>query len=161
MLIIEDIDALASLAKGDAMSAIGSRLLAVARKYPGRLFVICTGSPTSPARMDADRRWLGQFSAHQIDFDNLGDEDLRNIFSRLLTTQNLSLASNADTALKNKIKELRGEAGDDFDNAYAMHRLADGVLQNRATRLQSNPQPPPSERNIIVAEDIRNVASIV
>jgi hypothetical protein len=97
MLLIDDLDWLAG-ASGGAAAEVGNRLLAVARRYPGRLFVIGTGSAAAVSRLDPTNRWLGQLNVRRIDFPPLGTPALQEIFGRLLAEKGLRLAAGADSA---------------------------------------------------------------
>jgi hypothetical protein len=71
MLVIDDLDWLAAAAGGQAAAEVGERLLAVARRYPGRLFVVGTGSPAVIGRLDPANRWLRHLHVRRIDFSAL------------------------------------------------------------------------------------------
>ncbi len=157
-LVIDDFDSLVSLSAGQVATEIIGRLLGVARRHPGRLLVIATGSSGALARLDPDRRWLGQFNVRRIDFTDLGMEALREIFVQLLAKEGLSLASGAERALRNQIEERTLEGSEKFGNAYGIGRLASDVLHCHALRLRGRPS---QDSRVITAEDIRNAESAI
>ncbi len=155
-LLIDDLDWLAAAAGGQAAAAVGTRLLAVARRYPGRLFVICTGSAGAVSRLDPANRWLGQLDVRRIDFPPLGTTALQDIFQRLLKAKGLRLADGTERAVQIQIEERRSQGGDEFDNAHAIRRLVDDVLYSHGLRMHgadATAEPIPS---IVIAEDVRN-----
>jgi hypothetical protein len=152
-LLIDDLDWLAG---GQAAAEVGSRLLAVARRYPRRLFVIGTGSRAAIGRLDPGNRWLGQFNVRRIDFPPLNAAALRDIFLRLLEQKDLSLAAGADRAVDIQIEERRVQAGEEFDNAHAIRRLVDDVLHSHGLRVHGDSTLPAEERRIVTADDVRN-----
>jgi energy-coupling factor transporter ATP-binding protein EcfA2 len=156
-LLIDDLDWLAAAAGGQVAVEVGNRLLAVARRYPGRLFAIGTGSVGAISRLDPANRWLGQLNVRRIDFPPLDTAALQNIFGRLLEERGLRLAPGADRAVQIQIEERRTQGGDEFDNAYAIRRLVDDVLYSHGLRMRGAPaveQPP-----VVTAEDVRNARS--
>jgi hypothetical protein len=157
-LLIDDLDWLAAAAGGQAAAELGTRLLAVARRYPGRLFVIGTGSAAAVGRLDPANRWLGQLNVRRIDFPPLGTPALQNIFGRLLEEKGLQLANGADRAVQIQIEERRAQGGDEFDNAYAIRRLVDDVLYSHGLRMRGAPAPP-EQTPIVTADDVRNARS--
>jgi hypothetical protein len=157
-LLIDDLDWITAPAGGQAAGELGNRLLAVAHRYPGRLFVIGTGSAAAVGRLDPTNRWLGQLNVRRIDFPPLGTPALQEIFGRLLAEKGLRLAAGADPAVKIQIEERRGQGGDEFDNAYAIRRLVDDVLYSHGLRMRSAPASP-EETPIVTADDVRNARS--
>jgi SpoVK/Ycf46/Vps4 family AAA+-type ATPase len=153
-LLIDDLDWLAT-ASGGAAAELGNRLLAVARRYPGRLFVIGTGSAAAVGRLDPANLWLGQLNVRRIDFPPLGTPALQEIFRRLLEDKGLRLAAGADRAVQIQIEERRAQGGDEFDNAYAIRRLVDDVLYSHGLRIRGAPEQTP----IVTADDVRNARS--
>jgi hypothetical protein len=155
MLLIDDLDWLAAAAGGHAAAEVGNRLLAVARRYPGRLFVVGTGSPAAIGRLDPANRWLRHLHVRRIDFPPLGTAALQDIFGRLLVEKGLRLAPCADRAVQIQIEERHAQGGDEFDNAHAVRRLVDDVLYSHGLRIHGSPasaeQPP-----VVIAEDVRN-----
>jgi ATPase family associated with various cellular activities (AAA) len=156
-LLIDDLDWLAAAA-GGAAAELGTRLLAVARRYPGRLFVVGTGSAAAVSRLDPANRWLGQLHVRRIDFPALGTPALQKIFGRLLEDKGLRLAAGADRAVQIQIEERRGQGGDEFDNAYAIRRLVDDVLYSHGLRMRGAPASP-EQAPIVTAADVRNARS--
>jgi hypothetical protein len=154
-LLIDDLDWLVAAAGGQAAVEVGNRLLAVARRYPGRLFVIGTGSAAAVGRLDPANRWLGQLNVRRIDFPALGTPALQNIFGRLLEEKGLRLAAGADRAVQIQIEERRAQGADEFDNAYAIRRLVDDVLYSHGLRMRGAPEQTP----IVTADDVRNARS--
>jgi SpoVK/Ycf46/Vps4 family AAA+-type ATPase len=157
-LLIDDLDWLAAAAGGQAAAEVGNRLLAVARRYPGRLFVIGTGSAAAISRLDPANRWLGQLFVRRIDFPPLRNPALQDIFVRLLEEKGLRLASGADRAVQIQIEERRTQGGDEFDNAHAIRRLVDDVLHSRGLRMHGAPASPEQTPPIVTAEDVRNAS---
>jgi hypothetical protein len=157
-LLIDDLDWLAAAAGGQAAAEIGNRLLAVARRYPGRLFVIGTGSASAISRLDPANRWLGQLFVRRIDFPALDAAALKDIFVRLLEEKGLRLATGADRAVRIQIEERRQQGGDEFDNAHAVRRLVDDVLHSHALRMRGAPASPEKTPPIVTAEDVRNAS---
>jgi energy-coupling factor transporter ATP-binding protein EcfA2 len=157
-LLIDDLDWLAGSPEGQAATEVGNRLLAMARRYPGRLFVIATGSAAAVSRLDPGNRWLGQLNARRIDFPPLSASALRDIFVRLLEEKGLSLAPGADRAVDIQIEERRVQAGEDFDNAHAVRRLVDGVLHSHGLRVHEGGTLAAEARRIVTADDVRNAA---
>ena len=155
-LLIDDLDWLAGAPGGQAATEVGGRLLAVARRYPRRLFVIGTGSRAAIGRLDPGNRWLGQFNVRRIDFPPLNAAALRDIFLRLLQEKGLSLAAGADRAVDIQIEERRAQAGEEFDNAHAIRRLVDDVLHSHGLRVHGDSTLPAEERRIVTADDVRN-----
>jgi hypothetical protein len=156
-LLIDDLDWLAAGAGGQAAAEVGNRVLAVARRYPGRLFVIGTGSGAAIGRLDPANRWLSHLHVRRIDFPALSNAALQNIFVRLLEEKGLRLADDADRAVRIQIDERRTQSGDEFDNAHAIRRLVDDVLHSYGLRIHGAPtaageKTPP----IITAADVRN-----
>jgi energy-coupling factor transporter ATP-binding protein EcfA2 len=158
-LLIDDLDWLAAGAGGQAAAEVGNRLLAVARRYPGRLFVIGTGSSGAIGRLDPANRWLSHLHVRRIDFPPLSTAALQDIFVRLLEEKGLRLADDADRAVRIQIEERRTQSGDEFDNAHAIRRLADDVLHSYGLRIHSTP-PAAGEKTppIVTAEDVRNAS---
>jgi len=152
VLRIEDIDATPSVSTGQALAAIGSQLLAIARTYPHRLFVICTGSATAVAPLQP---YLGQLDVHRIEFADLSDESLGALFVQLVQERGLRLADNAESALRYATREIKKEQGNAFENAYTMHKLFDQVIYEWGVRISGSPGLPERERNIIQREDIQ------
>jgi hypothetical protein len=157
-LLIDDLDWLAAGSGGQAAAEVGNRLLAVARRYPGRLFVIGTGSGGAISRLDPVNRWLGQLNVRRIDFPPLDTAALQNIFGRLLEERGLRLAPGADRAVQIQIEERRTQGGDEFDNAYAIRRLVDDVLHSHSLRMHGAPASPEQTPPIVTAEDVRNAS---
>jgi hypothetical protein len=155
-LLIEDLDGLVGSPEGRATGELGSRILSVARAYPGRLFIVATGSAEAAGRLDPGNRWLGQLNVRRIDFPALSPEALRTIFLQQLATMNLRLAPGAERALHIQIEERRQQRGEAFDNAYAIRRLVDDVLHSQTQRLRGDTSPTDEARRIVTAEDIRN-----
>ena len=155
-LLIDDLDWLAGSPDGHAATEVGNRLLAMARRYPGRLFVIATGSVAAVSRLDPGNRWLGQLNARRIDFPPLSASALRDIFVRLLEEKGLSLAPGAGRAVDIQIEERRTQAGEEFDNAHAARRLVDDVLHSHGIRVHKGSTLPAEERRIVTADDVRN-----
>jgi hypothetical protein len=91
----------------------------------------------------------------RIDFSPLGAPALQEIFGRLLEEKGLRLAAGADRAVQIQIKERRAQGGDEFDNAYAIRRLADDVLYSHCLRMHGAPVSP-KQTPIVTAEDVRN-----
>jgi hypothetical protein len=155
MLVIDDLDWLAA---GQAAAEIGERLLAIARRYPGRLFIVGTGSPAVIGRLDPANRWLRHLHVRRIDFPPLDTAALQGIFTRLLGARGLRLAPGAERAVQIQIEERRTQSDDEFDNAHAVRRLVDDVLYSHGLRMHGMPasaeQPP-----IVTAEDVRNARS--
>jgi hypothetical protein len=161
VLLIDDLDWLAGAAGGPAATEFGNRLLAVAHRYPRRLFVIGTGSAAAASRLDPGNRWLGQLHVRRIDFPPLSVAALRNIFLRLLDEKGLSLAAGAERAVDIQIGERRTQAGDNFDNAHAARRLVDDVLHSHGLRVHNDKTLPAEERDIVTADDVRNAMPTV
>ena len=155
-LLIDDLDGLIGAADGATAAEIGTRLLSVARQHPGRLFVIATGSKTAASRLDPANRWLGQLNVRRIEFQDLSASALERLFTQLLGQRNLRLASDAGRALKIQIEERRAQAGDEFDNAYAIGRLVDDVAQSQALRVHDTASLPNEAKRIVTSDDIRN-----
>ena len=155
-LLIDDLDWLTAAAGGQAAAAIGIRLLTVARRYPGRLFVIGTGSAAAVSRLDPANRWLGQLDVRRIDFPPLGTAALQDIFERLLEEKGLPLADGAERAVQIQIEERRTQGGDDFDNAHAIRRLVDDVLYSHGLRMHGADATAAPIPSIVTAEDVRN-----
>jgi hypothetical protein len=160
VLLIEDLDWLTSLSSGQTATDVGIRLLDVARRYPGRLFIIASGSPAAAARLDPAKRWLGQLNIRRIDFADLNTDALRVIFGDLLEQQGLRLAPEAERALKIKLDERRQEGGEEFDNAYAVRRLVEDVLHTRGLRVSSEPQPRSGDDQVTAA-DVRDAVATI
>jgi energy-coupling factor transporter ATP-binding protein EcfA2 len=156
VLLIEDLDRLVSLAQGAVAQETGSRVLDVARRYPGRLFVLCTGSPEAFAALDPARRWLGQLNVRKIGFSALADSDLQAIFLQSLSSQGYGIEPEAERALALRLRELRQEGGEAFDNAHAARRLVDAVLHNHGLRLRLRPNSASADGRVIAATDVRN-----
>ena len=156
VLRIEDIDETPSVSTGQALAAIGAQLLTMARTYPHRLFVICTGSPTAVAPLQP---YLGQLDVHRIDFVDLSDEALCALFVQLVQERGkergLRLADNAEGALRYAVREIKHEQGNAFENAYTMHKLFDQVSYTWGLRVSQSPGLPERERNVIQREDIQ------
>jgi hypothetical protein len=157
-LLIDDLDWLAAASGGQAAAEVGNRLLAVARRYPGRLLVVGTGSAASINRLDPANRWLGQLNVRRIDFPPLSAAALQEIFGRLLTERGLQLAAGADRTVAIQIEERRTLGGDEFDNAYAIRRLVDDVLHSHGLRMHGAPASPEQAPPIVTAEDVRNAS---
>jgi hypothetical protein len=157
-LLIDDLDWLAAGSGGQAAAEVGTRVLAVARRYPGRLFVIGTGSAAAISRLDPANRWLGQLNVRRIDFPPLDTAALQNIFGRLLEERGLRLAPGADRAVQIQIEERRTQGGDEFDNAYAIRRLVDDVLHSHSLRMHGAPPAAEQTPPIVTAEDVRNAS---
>ena len=155
-LLIDDLDWLAAAAGGQAAAEVGNRLLAVARRYPGRLFVIGTGSAAAISRLDPANRWLRHLHVRRIDFPPLGTAALQDIFVRLLEEKGLRLAAGAERAVQIQIEERRTQGGDEFDNAHAIRRLVDDVLHSYGLRIHGAPASPEKTPPIVTAEDVRN-----
>jgi len=156
-LLIDDLDWLAAAAGGQAAAEVGERLLAVARRYPGRLFVIGTGSPAVIARLDPANRWLRHLYVRRIDFPPLDTAALQDIFGRLLGEKGLRLAPGADRAVQIQIEERRTQGAEEFDNAHAVRRLVDDVLYSHGLRMRGAPASP-ERASIVTAEDVRNAS---
>lgn len=156
VLLIDDLDWLAGAPGGQAATEVGNRLLTVARRYPGRLFVIGTGSAATVSRLDPGNRWLGQLNVRRIDFPRLNAAALRDIFVRLLEEKNLTLAVDSHRAVEIQIEERRMQAGEDFDHAHAIRRLVDDVLHSHGLRVHNGGTLPAEERRIVTAADVRN-----
>lgn len=154
-LLIDDLDWLTAASGGQAAAEFGDRLLAGARRYPGRLFVIAAGSATAIGRLDPANRWLGQLNVRRIDFPTLGTPALQQIFGRLLEERGLRLALGADRAVQIQIEERRAQGGDAFDNAHAIRRLVDDVLYSHGLRMHGAPASP-EQAPFVTAEDVRN-----
>jgi hypothetical protein len=150
-LLIDDLDWVAG---GGVAGDIGHHLLTTARRYPGRLFIIGTGSAAAVGRLDPANRWLGQLNVRRIDFPSLENAALLGIFGRLLEEKGLALADGADRAVKIQIEERRAEGDGEFDNAHAIRRLVDDVLHSRSLRLRGS--PPEQTAPLVTAEDVRN-----
>jgi len=161
VVLLDDLDRMISLASGGVALETGTRLLAVARAHPGRLFMIGTGSTEALARLDPTKRWLGQFNVRRVNFAPLDDDALKTIFLRLLGAQGCRLASDAERALAVRIREIRQEGGEEFDNAHAARRLVDNVLFNYGLRLRQHPVAAAAARGVIVADDVRAAYSSV
>jgi hypothetical protein len=155
-LLIEDLDWLTAAAGGQTAAEFGNRLLAAARRYPGRLLVIGTGSAAAVSRLDPANRWLGQLNVRRIDFPRLGTPALQNIFGRLLEERGLRLAAGADRAVQIQIEERRAQGGDEFDNAHAIRRLVDDVLHSHGLRIHGVPASPGQTAAMVTADDVRN-----
>jgi energy-coupling factor transporter ATP-binding protein EcfA2 len=156
VLRIEDIDANTSVSTGPAIAAIGAQLLTTARTYPGRLLAICTGSHAAVAHLN---NCLGQLNVHRIDFADLSDEALCDLFVQLVEKHGLLLAENAASALRYKIQEIRDEQGQAFENAYTVHKLFDQVNYARGLRVRQPPGLPEQERHLIQREDIQKATA--
>jgi hypothetical protein len=161
VLLIDDLDRLISFSSGQVALETGSRILNVARRYPGRLIVICTGSRESFTRLDPGNRWLGQLNVRRIEFFALAEEALRQIFMNLLSNQGFELASDAERALRIQIKEIMHQGGDEFDNVYAIRRFVDSVLHNYGLRARQRSGLGSASKRVIVADDIRDAFSSV
>jgi hypothetical protein len=155
-LLIDDLDWLAGSPGGLAAAETGNCLLAMARRYPGRLFVIGTGSAAAVSRLDPGNRWLGQLNVRRIDFQPLGTAALRDIFLRLVEEKGLSLAAGAERAVDIQIEERRMQGGEEFDNAHAIRRLVDDVLHSHGLRVHNDAALPADAQRIVTAEDVRN-----
>ena len=156
-LLIDDLDWLVAGAGGHASAELGPRLLAVARRYPGRLFVIGTGSAAAVGRLDPANRWLGQLNVRRIDFLSLDTAALKNIFAQLLAEKGLRLDAAADRAVQIQIEERRAQGGDKFDNAHAIRRLVDDVLHSHGRRMRGKLMLA-EQTSIITAEDVRDAS---
>lgn len=161
VLLIDDIDQMVSLASGQVAQETGSRVLDVARRFPGRLFVLCTGSAEALAALDPARRWLGQLNVRRIEFPTLDDDALRQIFLQSLSSQGFRTEPDAERAVALRLQEIRQEGGETFDNAYAVHRFVDAVLHNHGLRLRRQPAATMAEQRVIVAADVRNAFASV
>jgi hypothetical protein len=166
VLLIDDIDRLASPSGGDPGTGlfIGPALLTLARRAPGRLFIVATGSERSLTVLDPRKRWLGQFNVQSIAFAHLNAAALTEIFMHLVTSQGLHLTPEADRALVIKIKEFQAvprEGPDAFDNAHAVRRLVDAVLYNRGLRIRNDPNESASQTGTITDKDIRDANPMV
>jgi hypothetical protein len=155
MLVIDDLDWLAAAAGGQAAAEVGERLLAVARRYPGRLFVVGTGSAAVIGRLDPANRWLRHLHVRRIDFPPLDVAALQGIFTRLLGEKGLRLAPGAERAVQIQIEERRTQSDDEFDNAHAVRRLVDDVLYSHGLRMHGAPASP-EQPPVVTAEDVRN-----
>jgi hypothetical protein len=162
-LLIDDLDWLAGSPGGSpggqAAAETGNRLLAMAHRYPGRLFVIGTGSTAAISRLDPGNRWLGQLNVRRIDFPQLSAGALRDIFVQLLEEKGLGLAAGADRAVDIQIEERRTQGGEEFDNAHAIRRLVDDVLHSHGVRVQNDRTLPTEAERIVTAEDVRNATA--
>ena len=159
VLLLDDLDRLSSISSGSMMLEIGSRLLAVARNHPGRLFIIGTGSREAIARLDPTNRWRGQFNFRKIDFGPLNPEALEALFVRLLTEQGFQLAPDALLTVRVGVKAIQAKESENFDNAHAMRQFVDNVLHYHGFRLRQNPGPAVSSRTNISADDVREAYS--
>lgn len=155
-LLIDDFDWFVAAAGGQATAEIGNRLLAVARRYPGRLFVVGTGSAAAISRLDPANRWLGQLYVRRIDFPALDTAALQDIFVRLLEEKGLRLVAGADRAVRIQIEERRTQGGDEFDNAHAVRRLVDDALHSYGLRIHGAPEAAEKTPPVVTAEDVRN-----
>lgn len=156
VLLIDDLDHIVSLVHGTIAQETGSRILDVARRYPGRLFVLCTGSMEAFTVLDPPRRWLGQLNVRKIGVSALADRDLQAIFLQFLSSQGYGIEPEAERSLALRLRELRQEGGDAFDNAHAARRLVDAVLHNHGLRLRQQPNTMGADGRIIAATDVRN-----
>ena len=121
--------------------------------------MIGTGSPEVAGRLDPGRRWIGQLNVRRVTFAALPDAALREIVLQVLGARGFRLAPDADPALTIRIRGLRQEGGDEFDNAHAVRRFADSVLHNHGLRLRQGAQANATARNTILAEDVRDAVS--
>jgi hypothetical protein len=155
VLRIEDVDENTARSTGLAIATLGSQLLTMARAYPGRLFVICTGSPAAMVHL---HHCVGQLNVHRIEFPDLSDAALQALFVQLVEQHGLRLAEHAAGAVQYKIREMKDEQGNAFENAYTMHKLFDQVNYTRGLRVRQPPGLPESERHLIQREDIQRAA---
>jgi hypothetical protein len=155
-LLIDDLDWLAGSPDRQAATEVGNRILDMARRYPGRLFVIGTGSSAAVSRLDPANRWLGQLNVRRIEFPQLSAAALRDIFGRLLEDNGLGLVAGAERAVDIQIEERRAQGGEEFDNAHAIRRLVDDVLHSHGLRVHNDGALPPEAQRIVTAEDVRN-----
>jgi len=157
VLVIDTIDQLVSGEAGSGL-LMGPLLLNAARRAPGRLFVIATGSERALTVLDPKRRWLNQFNVQSINFDHLDAEALREIFLNIMSDRGLQLMPEANKSLATKIAEflrLPKDGPDAFDNAHAVRRLVDAVLINRGLRMRSTTDPM-AQVALITDKDIRD-----
>ncbi len=157
VLVIDTIDQLVSGEAGSGL-LMGPLLLNAARRAPGRLFVIATGSERALTVLDPKRRWLNQFNVQSINFDHLDADALREIFLNIMSDRGLQLMPEANKSLATKIAEflrLPKDGPDAFDNAHAVRRLVDAVLINRGLRMRSTTDPM-AQVALITDKDIRD-----
>jgi hypothetical protein len=158
VLRIEDIDEVAKESQEQAVSIVGPRLQWTAQKFPGRLFVIFTGSAETVTYL---RPYLIQFNVNKIEFPDLDDSALIEYFMGLLAEKELRLADEAagGTTLKNMITELKSHDGNNFSNTYSIKNFFDHVNYQRGLRLSNNTLPV-NQHNLVTSEDMRNAVYI-
>jgi hypothetical protein len=126
VLLVEHIDRLNGGQK--VPSEIGECLADVAAQFPVRLIVIITGSLAAYRGLDPDDRWRHNFNIYEVEFEDLYDDALSQIFLRLLNEKRLTLDPAANPRLRRRIKDLRDQNTPAFRNAVTMGRLVGAIL---------------------------------
>ena len=124
-LIVEDID---KLIGPQTAFAVGECLADVANQYPGRLMVVATGSLSAYGSLDPQHQWRQRFNVCEIEFGDLDDDALSEIFLRLVAERGLVLEPAAKNSLQRRIGQLRGQNVSPFLNAVTMGALFHAVL---------------------------------
>lgn len=136
-LLLDDMDWMVT---GDASglavgSDLGPTLAAVAQANPGRLLVAMTMSHAAADRLQKDPErgaWLRKLLDRRIDFDPMPPDVLANLLKVQIERRHHRLLPAAEQRAARLLKRMAQEA--DFDNATAVRRLADDLMQHTAAR---------------------------
>ena len=137
VVLLDDLDYLVSLAGGDVMHEIGSRLARLAENNRHRLVVIGTGSAEIFRRLDPGQHWVGNFARLEVQFPKFGPSALQTIAEQLLRNEGLRCTPEASSRLSMQLEWLAADS--DFVNAKAVRTLVGEILLARAGRLRSDP----------------------
>lgn len=136
VLLLDDMDWMVTGdASGLAGADLGPTLTAVALANPGRLLVAMTMSRGAADRVQKDPErgaWLRKLLDRRIDFDPLPPEVLADLLKVQVERRHHRLLPAAEQRAVRLLKRMAGEA--DFDNATAVRRLADDLMQHAAAR---------------------------
>lgn len=145
VLLLEDMDWMVTGdASGLAAGAdLGPTLTAVAQASPGRLLVVMTMSSGAADRLQKDPErgaWLRKLLDRRIDFDALPPEVLVDLLKAQIERRRHQLLPAAEKLATRLLKQM--VQGVDFDNATAVRRLADDLMQHAAARSAQAPYAP-------------------
>ncbi len=154
VVVLDDLDHLASLGEGKALLAIGVGLLTLASRHPNRLLIVATGTGEAISSLDPRSRWLNQLDVKTIQFPGFDRNVIKTMATNLLEKEGFRVSAGALKMLGSQADDMVQERAS-FDNGHAVRRFVSRILANRRMRLRKSP---PHDIREIVMEDVRDAS---
>jgi hypothetical protein len=157
IILLDDLDRLASLGEGRALSVIGTKLATIARAAPGRMLIIATCGDHALETSLPSWAWIREMHVKTIPFPEFSPDVIKKLTIERLEKAGLKCSPEAVKMLGTRSRDLHEDVPGDFDNAYAVRRFVGRIRDNQANRLRRHPR----DRAEITSEDIQHATAKV